>query len=226
MDARRERAQMVSQQLVARGLRDRRVLHAMRTVPRHRFVPLSLRVLAYADCALPIGHEQTISQPYVVACMTAALGLNGDERVLEVGTGSGYQAAILSQLAREVFTIERIPELAEQAKTRLHALGYTSIQVKTGDGSLGWPEMAPFDAILVTAAAPSVPQPLLDQLAVGGRLVVPVGDEWGQSVMRVYRREGEVVYEKLEQVVFVPLIGEYGWDEEWEHTVVIFGNAA
>ena len=206
------RERMVREQIEARGVTDPRVLEAMRRVPRHLFVPPDYRDLAYSDGPLPIGHGQTISQPFIVAYMTALLRLKGDEKVLEIGTGSGYQAAVLAHLAREVHTVERIPALAEQARQRLEALGLDNVTVHLGDGTLGLPELAPFDAILVTAAAPKVPQSLLDQLADGGRLVIPVGSRGVQYLERWLRFGDEFRRQVLDPVAFVPLIGEEGWD--------------
>ena len=206
-----QRRAMVAEQLVPRGIKDPRVLKAMETVPREHFVPEHLRHLAYADDALPIGHNQTISQPYVVALMTEALALNPTDRVLEIGTGSGYQAAILSLLAQTVYTVERLPELAEAAKRRFAELGYHNIHVRVGDGYMGWPEHAPYDGIVVTAAAPEVPAPLLEQLADGGRLVIPVGPRWGQTLFRLVRRGNDFEKEPLIQVTFVPLISSRSW---------------
>jgi protein-L-isoaspartate(D-aspartate) O-methyltransferase len=207
------REKMIRQQITARGIRDGRVLGAMRSVPRHLFVPLNLRRLAYHDGPLSIGQGQTISQPYIVALMTEALELKGHERVLEVGTGSGYQVAILSRLASWVYTIERIPELAGKARDLLHQLGCANVQVYVGDGTLGWPEHAPYDAIIVTAASPDVPEPLMEQLAEGGRLVVPVGGSWSQLLVRMRKQGGRLRRQELTTVAFVPLIGEYGWPE-------------
>ena len=210
-----KREQMVERQIRARGVRDPRVLDAMRRVPRHWFVPPGEEDLAYEDRPVPIGYGQTMSQPYIVARMTELLNLRGDEKVLEIGTGSGYQAAILGLLAREVHTVERIPELAEQARKRLARLGLENVHVHIGDGTLGWPEHAPYDAILVTAAAPEVPQPLLEQLADGGRLVIPIGDRLYQYLERWTRRGQKFHRERFEPVAFVPLIGEHGWEDPW-----------
>lgn len=208
------RERMVREQIEARGVTDRRVLEAMRRVPRHLFVPPEYRDAAYSDGPLPIGHGQTISQPYIVAYMTALLHLKGDEKVLEIGTGSGYQAAVLAHLAREVHTVERIPALAERAAALLRRLGLTNVTVHQGDGSLGLPAFAPYDAILVTAAAPRVPPSLLDQLADGGRLVIPVGSHGLQHLER-WRRVGDALRRQiLDPVAFVPLIGEEGWGED------------
>ena len=205
------RERMVREQIEPRGVTDPRVLDAMRRVPRHLCVPPDYRDLAYSDGPLPIGHGQTISQPYIVAYMTALLRLKGDEKVLEIGTGSGYQAAVLAHLAREVHTVERIPALAEQAAERLRQLGYTNVTVHLGDGTLGLPQFAPYDAILVTAAAPQVPQSLLEQLADGGRLVIPVGSRGVQYLERWLRFGDEFHRQVLDPVAFVPLIGEEGW---------------
>jgi protein-L-isoaspartate(D-aspartate) O-methyltransferase len=205
-----ERRLMVERQLRGRGISDRRVLEAFETVPRHLFVPEEYRHLAYEDGPLPIGFSQTISQPFIVAYMTQLLDLTGNERVLEVGTGSGYQAAILSALTAEVHTIELIPALAERARKTLEQLGVTNVSIHIGDGSLGWEEAAPYDAILVTAAGPRVPPPLLKQLADGGRMVLPVGER-GAQVLELWRREGEkFTHETLLPVAFVPLRGREG----------------
>ena len=210
-DVARER--MVAEQLLERNIRNPRVLEAMRTVPRHSFVPVDQRGLAYVDSPLPIGSGQTISQPYIVALMTQLLELRGDERVLEVGTGSGYQAAVLAYLAAEVFTIERHADLGRYAARILEDLGYKNVHVEIGDGSRGLAEYAPFDAILVTAAAPRVPRPLLQQLANGGRLVIPVGARGNQTLERWIRNENEYVNDMITAVAFVPLLGEFGWQE-------------
>jgi len=207
---------MVEDHLRRRDIRDSRVLEAMSTVPRHCFVPEEHRHLAYVDGPLPIGCGQTISQPYIVALMTQMLALKGSENVLEVGTGSGYQAAILGRLARQVYTIERHASLARQAESTLHSLGYQNVHVVVGDGSEGLPEKAPFQAIIVTAAAPKVPQALLDQLDQGGRLVIPVGGPSYQFLERWHRQGDQFVSEELTPVAFVPLRGKWGWkDEGW-----------
>lgn len=206
-----QRQWMVEHQLQDWGIRDPRVLWAMSQVPRERFVPQSQQDVAYYDGALPIGEGQTISQPYVVAHMSELLTLQGDERVLEVGTGSGYQAAVLSLIAREVYTIERMPWLAARAKEVLDELGYSNVHVWVGDGSLGWPEHAPYDAILVTCAGPQVPPPLVEQLADEGRLVMPVGPRGMQDLVLVRRSGNEITEERRAPVAFVPLIGEHGW---------------
>jgi protein-L-isoaspartate(D-aspartate) O-methyltransferase len=204
---RRAREQMVQQQIAARGVRDPRVLQAMRDVPRHLFVPPEMQQHAYQDTPLPIGYGQTISQPYIVGFMTEALKLKPQDRVLEVGTGSGYQAAILSVLVREVYSIEIVEPLATQAAERLKRLGYANVKVRAGDGFQGWPEAAPFDAIIVTAAPDHVPKPLLDQLAPGGRLVIPVG-EFFQTLKRIVRTDRGFKTEELLPVRFVPMTGE------------------
>ncbi len=201
------RERMVRDQIAARGIEDLRVLAAMARVPRHELVPAEQRDHAYEDRPLPIGFDQTISQPYVVAYMTQQLQLRGDERVLEIGTGSGYQAAVLGELAREVYSIEIVSELGERAKTDLARLGHANVHVRVGDGYRGWPEHAPFDAIIVTAAPGHVPQPLVDQLAVGGRLILPVGD-FEQSLLRIERRADGLHQETLIGVRFVPMRGE------------------
>jgi protein-L-isoaspartate(D-aspartate) O-methyltransferase len=210
---REERDQMVENQLFRRGIQDERVLDAMRHVPRHEFVPPEYQASAYADGPLPIGSGQTISQPFIVALMSELLELAGNEKILEVGTGSGYQTAILAELAAEIFSIERHVQLADIARRSLQRLSYQNIHIHVGDGSKGLPEYAPFDGIIVTAAAPAAPQPLLDQLADGGRLVVPVGGRGGQ-ILELWRRKGQDFQcEDILSVAFVPLIGEAGWRE-------------
>ena len=205
------RRRMVEEQLRARGLTDPRLLAAFLRVPRHHFVPESLQHEAYADHPLPIGAGQTISQPYIVGLMTSHLRLQGHERVLEVGAGSGYQTAILAVLALEVYAVERLPELLTPAEERLRRLGSLNIHLTTGNGSLGWPEHAPYDAILVSAAAPSVPEPLLEQLAIGGRMVLPVGPPEAQMLIQVEKRPSGMQRRELANCVFVPLHGVYGW---------------
>jgi protein-L-isoaspartate(D-aspartate) O-methyltransferase len=208
------RERMVEEQIRSRGIKDARVLDAMATIPRHVFVPSENRHLAYADAPLPIGHRQTISQPFIVALMTELLGLQGDETVLEVGTGSGYQAAILGRLAKHVYSLERIPELAEHARGILSALELDNVEVLIADGSQGLPEHAPFGGIMVTAAAPRVPIPLKEQLADGGRLVLPVGEQAGQ-ILECWERQGDdFSRERVAPVAFVPLVGEHGWDSD------------
>jgi protein-L-isoaspartate(D-aspartate) O-methyltransferase len=208
-----DRARMVDLQLAGRGISDPRVLEAFSAVPREAFVPPDLAECAYDDTPLPIGSAQTISQPYIVAITIESLGLRGDERVLEIGTGSGYAAAVLSRLAKEVFTVERLPPLAEKAKERLARLGYHNVHVLCGDGTLGWPEHAPYHAIAVAAGAPEIPKALLSQLSPDGRLVIPVGPEESSQVLVRVAREGESSFreERIADVRFVPLIGEQGW---------------
>jgi len=202
---------MIEIHLRGRDIRDPRVLRAMAKVPRHLFVPPHLHAQAYADRPLPIGQGQTISQPYIVALMTQLVRPQPGDKVLEIGTGSGYQAAVLAELAGEVYTIEIIPELAEQAKRRLKELGYENIHVRTGDGYKGWPEVAPFDAIVVTAAPSHVPPPLLEQLADGGRLVIPVDTSIYQQTLKLITRQGDNYREEdITGVAFVPLVDEEG----------------
>ena len=206
-----DRIEMVKQQIAARGLRDPRLLAAFESAPRHLFVSKEYRHHAYADGPLPIGYSQTISQPYIVAFMTHLLELTGGERFLEVGTGSGYQAAILSHLAAEVHTVEIVPELSAQAQKTLAELGCDNIHCHLADGSLGWLDAAPYDAVIVTAAAPSAPKPLLGQLTEGGRLVLPVGNR-GYQELEIWRNvDGEFTCRSSLGVAFVPLLGEHGW---------------
>jgi protein-L-isoaspartate(D-aspartate) O-methyltransferase len=219
MNSNADRTMMVERQIRARGIRDARVLAAMATVPREAFLPESLAEFAYDDRPLPIAAGQTISQPYIVALMIEALGATPDARVLEIGTGSGYAAAILGEVAAEVHTVERHAELASTARQRLLELGYEHVHVHCGDGSLGWPDAAPYDAIAVAAGGPELPRPLLDQLAIGGRLVMPVGPPRGQSLVRITRvGEREFSREDLGAVVFVPLIGAKGWPDQADAT--------
>jgi len=208
----RERERMVEEQLVRRGITDARVLEAMRKVPRHLFVEEALRDRAYGDHPLPIGEGQTISQPYIVGIMTQLLHLTGSEKVLEIGSGSGYQTAVLAELARRVCSVERIASLAARARATLEAMGYTNVWVRTADGTFGWPDEAPFDRILVSAAAPAVPEPLFDQLVEGGRMVLPVGDPFAQTLTVVDRVGGEKKISADSGCVFVKLIGKYGWE--------------
>jgi len=207
------RREMVARQIRDRGIRAPSVLDVMERVPRHLFVPAEHAAQAYADEPLPIGGGQTISQPFMVAAMAEALSLEGSERVLEIGAGSGYQAAVLSLLAREVIAVETRPALAAAARERMSRLGYTNLRIEDGDGSRGWPSGAPYDAILVTAAAPSVPPPLMEQLAEGGRLVIPVGSADHQNLLRIVKRDGRVTRQSLYACRFVPLLGQYGWQK-------------
>lgn len=208
---RREREEMVEFQVRARGVRDERVLVAMRKIPRHLFVPKGFERAAYEDRPLPIGERQTISQPYIVAVMTEQLELKPQDRVLEIGTGSGYQAAILAELAATVISIERLPELAARAREDLARAGVTGVTVIVGDGTEGYPPEAPYDAIVVTAASPGIPDPLVKQLAEGGRLIAPVGPRECQDLVKLVKREGGVETIPLGGVCFVPLIGQFGW---------------
>ncbi len=209
----RDRLRMVSEQLVPRGIRDERLLEAMAEIPRHLFVPPSLVHQAYADAPLPIGEGQTISQPFIVAEMTQLLELTGEEKVLEIGTGSGYQAAILCRLAREVITIERVPSLSAVARKVLQELGMTNVAFRIGDGTLGSPEDAPFDRIIVTAASPDVPAPLFEQLVEGGIMVIPLGGRWEQEVCIVRKESGSLRKEMMGGCRFVPLLGRWGFGD-------------
>ncbi len=202
---------MVQEQLIPRGISDSRVLEAMRQVPRHCFVDDALQSRAYGDFPLPIASGQTISQPYIVALMTEALGLKGTERVLEIGTGSGYQAAVLSRLCSQVYTIERINVLLAGSRRVFDQLRYFNIVAKLDDGTLGWPEYGPYDAIIVTAGGPEIPEPLIEQLNDSGRLVIPVGDQHVQALQMLEKRGEEVEVRELEKVRFVDLVGEHGW---------------
>jgi protein-L-isoaspartate(D-aspartate) O-methyltransferase len=207
-----QRQRMV-QLLEKRGIRDHRVLEAMRTIPRHQFVPVHVRTQAYGDHALPIGASQTISQPYIVARMSELLAVKPDQSVLEVGTGSGYQTAVLARLARRVYSLERIADLAHQAIQRIRELGFDNVKIQTFDGTVGWSDVGPFDRIMVTAGSPQVPTPLLEQLRVGGRLLIPEGDQTEQ-VLVLYRKLRQGVRRTVhEPVTFVPLIGRYGWEK-------------
>jgi len=207
-----KRHYMVDTQIVARGIKDQRVIEAMRKVPRHLFLDEALWPQAYEDHPLPIGEKQTISQPYIVALMTEALKLKGNEKVLEIGSGSGYQTAILAELAEQVYTIERIPTIAKQARKTFDQLHYNNIVLTIADGSSGWKDHSPYDGIIVTAASPSTPKPLLEQLAIGGRLVIPIGSEAGQELM-VYEKTGENEFKQEDHggCRFVKLVGEHGW---------------
>ena len=205
---------MVEEQIISRGIKDAKVIAAMKKIPRHLFVEEALQSQAYSDHPLPIGEKQTISQPYMVALMTEALQLTGKEKVLEIGTGSGYQTAILAELSEKVFSIERIRSLAIRARKLLYELGYFNVEIKIFDGTFGWMEESPFDAIIVTAGSPDIPQPLIDQLAIGGRLVIPVGDAFVQDLIRVTKTEEGIKKEDLGGCRFVKLIGKYGWETE------------
>jgi len=209
-----QRLRMVEEQLRARGITDARVLAACERIPRHQFVPKEYQRDAYADHPLPIGAGQTISQPFIVALMTQLLRLQGHERVLEVGGGSGYQTAILSELALEVYTVERVPELVRVLERRLQRLGCLNVHARCANGSLGWPEHAPFEGIVVSAAAPQVPEALTAQLAEGGRLVLPIGSLQAQTLVIVHKQHGQLSTAEVTGCVFVPLIGAYGWREE------------
>lgn len=213
IDFEKERSRMVDEQIANRGVTDPRVLAVMGKVPRHAFMPEALRTQAYGDHAMPIGEGQTISQPYIVALMTELLELKGDERVLEIGTGSGYQAAVLAELCQKVFTIERVKTLADKARATLDRLGYKNVAMKVYDGTYGWKEMSPFDAIIVTAAAPDVPDTLVEQLKDGGRLVIPVGERYSQVLIKVIKSPAGVVTKTSIPCMFVPLIGAKGWKE-------------
>lgn len=204
---------MIKNQLMARGIRDERVLEAFRKVPRHKFVRAEDMDYAYEDGPLPIGHGQTISQPYIVALMTQALEIEESDKVLEIGTGSGYQTAILAILAKEVYSVEKVPHLAEVTKDRLRIIGFDNFYIKIGDGSKGWPENAPYNAIMVTAASPQVPDSLWEQLDLGGRLVIPVGDMFSQELQVLRKTEEGRLKTSLGGCRFVPLLGEHGWQE-------------
>lgn len=205
-----ERNTMVENDIKARGIKNEKVLEAMRSVPRHLFVPKRYRKLAYADRPLPIGHSQTISQPYIVALMTALVNPKEDTRVLEIGTGSGYQAAVLAEICDTVYSIEIIPDLGKSARKRLHSNGYDNVKVKIGDGYQGWPKYAPFDAIIVTAAPHNVPKPLKEQLAEGGRMIIPVGSDMNQELYLIKKKDGEITEQDVIPVRFVPMINEEG----------------
>ena len=207
----RARERMVEEQLVNRGISDLGVLAALSRIERHRFVDEALQVRAYDDNPLPIGERQTISQPYMVGLMTQALELRGHERVLEIGTGCGYQTAVLAELVATVYTVERLAVLAAAARTTLEAVGYTNVVTRIGDGSLGWPEEGPFDAILVTAGTPQVPRPLVAQLGMGARLVFPIGEEELQTLVRIRKEEQGLQEEYFGDCRFVKLVGRYGW---------------
>ena len=214
IDFPKARLRMVEEQIIGRGIKDPRVIAAMKKVPRHLFVEEALQGQAYSDHPLPIGEKQTISQPYIVALMTEALILERWGKVLEIGTGSGYQTAILAELTAKVFSIERIRSLTIRARKLIYELGYLNVEIKFSDGTQGWIEESPFDAIIVTAGAPEIPQPLIDQLVLGGRLVVPVGDPYSQDLIRIIKIEQGLKKEDLGGCRFVKLIGRHGWEDE------------
>ncbi len=214
IDFSKARAKMVEEQIIERGIKDPCVIAAMKKVPRHLFVEEALQSQAYNDHPLPIGEKQTISQPYMVALMTEAMELKGKERVLEIGCGSGYQAAILAEMAQEVFSVERIRSLAIRARKLLYDLGYFNVEIKIFDGTYGWAEKGPFDAIIVTAGSPDISQPFYDQLSMGGRLVIPVGNSDVQDLFRITKTEEGMKKENLGGCRFVKLIGRYGWEDE------------
>jgi protein-L-isoaspartate(D-aspartate) O-methyltransferase len=207
------RERMVQEQIIARGITDARVIAALRKIPRHLFVDAGLVNRAYDDSALPIGDKQTLSQPYMAARMSEALRLGGDEKILEIGTGSGYQTALLAEIGFNVFSVEKLRALSRKARQLLDRLGYQNIALHVGDGTIGWSEHAPYDAIIVTAGAPSPPKPLLEQLAIGGRLVIPVGDEQEQTLVRVSRTRFSYKEERLGECKFVKLLGKFAWRE-------------
>jgi len=211
MDYKTLRKKMVEEQIIARGIKDKKLIEAMYKIERHRFIPEKFRDSAYGDFPVPIGEGQTISQPYMVALMTECLSLKGKEKVLEIGTGSGYQTAILAELAKEVYSIERIESLKIDAEKILNELGYTNIKIRLGDGTLGWPEEAPFDRIMVTAANQDVPPPLLEQLNQNGIMVIPLGDRFSQVLTKIEKRDNQIIRQEVCGCVFVPLIGKYGF---------------
>ena len=208
------RKRMVEEQLIPRGIKDPKVLNAFYKVERHKFIPEDLRTSAYADFPVPIGQGQTISQPYIVALMTGCLDLTGQEKVLEIGTGSGYQAAILAELAKEIYSIERFKNLAQKAEIILNELGYTNIKIKVDDGTLGWSETAPFDRIIITAASPRIPLPLIEQLKESGKLILPLGETFSQVLTVVEKKKGKLESIEVCGCVFVPLVGKYGYREK------------
>ena len=208
------RKRMAEEQLIARGIKNQGVLDAFRKIERHKFIPEDLRSSSYADFPVPIGEGQTISQPYIVALMTECLSLTGQEKVLEIGTGSGYQTAILAELAKEVYSIERFEKLAKNAQKTLNELGYTNIKIKVGDGTLGWEEEAPFDRIIITAASPRIPLPLTEQLKENGKLILPLGESFSQVLTLVEKKKDRLESIQVCGCVFVPLVGKYGWKGE------------
>ena len=204
------RKRMVDEQLVPRGIKNKRVLDAFYKVQRHKFIPEDVVMSAYADFPVPIGEGQTISQPYIVALMTECLDLRGEEKVLEIGTGSGYQTAILAELAKEIYSVERFKNLAESAEAVVNELGYKNIKIKVGDGTLGWPEMGPFDRIIITAASPRIPLPLTEQLKESGKLILPLGESFSQVLTAVEKKKGKLESIEICGCIFVPLVGKYG----------------
>jgi protein-L-isoaspartate(D-aspartate) O-methyltransferase len=208
------RKKMVEEQLIPRGIKDKKVLEAFQKVPRHNFVPKRYLDSAYGDFPLSIGEGQTISQPYMVALMSECLGLSGGETILEIGAGSGYQAAILAELASRVYTVERVVSLAEGARTCLKNLNYKNIQIEIGDGTRGWPEFAPYEGIVVTAAAPDIPKPLIEQLRIKGKLVIPTGGSFSQMLAVITKHKDRIETKQICGCVFVPLLGKYGWKEK------------
>lgn len=208
------RKKMVEEQLIPRGIKDKKVLEAFQKVPRHNFVPKRYLDSAYGDFPLSIGEGQTISQPYMVALMTECLGLSGGETILEIGAGSGYQAAILAELASRVYTVERVVSLAEKARRCLKNLDYKNIQIEIGDGTRGWPEFAPYEGIVVTAAAPDIPKPLIEQLRIKGKLVIPIGGSFNQMLTVITKHKDRIETKQICGCVFVPLLGKYGWKEK------------
>ena len=217
MDYENLRKRMVREQLIPRGIKDQMVLNAFYEIERHKFIPENLRNNAYADFPLPIGEGQTISQPYIVALMTQSLDLSGKERVLEIGTGSGYQTAILAELAGEVYSIEKFEILAQRAQTILGKLGYKNIKVEVGDGTLGWEEAAPYDRIIITAASPRIPLPLISQLTENGKLILPLGESFSQILTLVEKKDGIIKSIDICGCVFVPLVGKHGWHNKDNH---------
>lgn len=214
MDLKALREKMVEEQIACRGITNKQVLDIFKKVERHRFVPEELTAAAYADYPLPIGEGQTISQPYIAALMTDSLGLTGREKVMEIGTGSGYQAAILAELAQEVYTIERFKSLLEKAENLFKELGYKNIKTKLGDGTLGWKESAPFDRIIITAACPRIPLPLIEQLKDGGKIILPLGQNLAQMLTVVEKKQGRILSTDICGCMFVPLVGKYGIQDD------------
>ncbi len=208
------RKRMVEEQLLPRGIKDKRVLEAFYKVERHKFIPENIRTSAYADFPVPIGEGQTISQPYMVALMTECLDLKGEEKVLEIGTGSGYQTAILAELAKEIYSIERFESLGKRAEILLRQMEYINIKIKVDDGTLGWEEFAPFDRIIVTAASPNIPLPLIEQLKENGKLILPLGESYSQILTLIEKKKDVLNSTNICGCVFVPLVGRYGWKNE------------